>query len=90
MPWIAVHSSINGRKLRKLKKQLKIRSWEAKGLLVDLWLWGLENADRNGYIMDADRKDIEEFDNDYDDERGYTPKEVVTALIETGVMLDSD
>ena len=34
--------------------------------------------------MDADRKDIEEFDNDYDDERGYTPKEVVTALIETG------
>lgn len=84
MPWIAVHSSINGRKLRKLKKQLKIRSWEAKGLLVDLWLWGLENADRNGYIMDADRKDIEEFDNDYDNERGYTPKEVVTALIETG------
>lgn len=84
MPWIAVHSSINGPKLRKLRKQLNCSPREAKGLLVDLWLWGLENADREGYIIDADKEDIQEFDGEYYIEREYTPAEAVEALVKTG------
>lgn len=58
MAWVSVHDSIDGKKLRKLAKALGCSLCEATGLLVFLWQWGLENADIEGEIEDADREDV--------------------------------
>ena len=31
---------------------------EALGILVSLWIWGLNNADKDGKLMSADREDV--------------------------------
>lgn len=59
MAWISVHQSIVGSKLRKFRSLLDCSQWEAEGILVSLWLWGLDNADKFGLIPYADRSDIE-------------------------------
>ena len=58
MPWISVHDSINGSKLRKLFKALDCSKFEATGILVFLWFWGLNNADKTGKIPFVDTEDI--------------------------------
>ena len=58
MPWISVHDSINGSKLRKLFKALNCSKFEATGILVFLWFWGLNNADKTGKIPFVDSEDI--------------------------------
>lgn len=59
MAWISVHQSIVGSKLRQFRSLLQCSQWEAEGILVSLWLWGLDNADKYGLISFADRSDIE-------------------------------
>ena len=58
MAWVAVHQQIDGSKLRKLRKRLHCSKAEAVGILTLLWLWGLDNADETGLIIDADKTDI--------------------------------
>lgn len=58
MPWISVHDSINGSKLRKLFKTLDCSKFEAAGILMFLWFWGLNNADKTGNMPLVDSEDI--------------------------------
>lgn len=90
MAWISVHEQVVGGKLRTLAKELNCSQNEALGMLVTLWLWGINNADSEGRIIGATRADIakvlyvglnEEID----------PLKAVDALITTGwIDLDTD
>ena len=60
MAWISVHDHVDGKKLRRLSKILDCSKAEALGILNFLWFWGLNNADENGRIEDADKGDIAE------------------------------
>jgi hypothetical protein len=56
--WISVHEQILGGKLRKLSKLIDCSQNEAIGILIRLWLWGINNADNNGKIIGAEIDDI--------------------------------
>ena len=58
MAWISVHEQVVGGKLRTLAKELNCSQNEALGMLVTLWLWGINNADSEGKIIGATRADI--------------------------------
>ena len=51
MAWISVHEQVVGGKLRTLAKELNCSQNEALGMLVTLWLWGINNADSEGKII---------------------------------------
>lgn len=90
MAWIAVHEQVDGAKLRQLKKAIGCSKLEALGILVKLWLWGLDNADRDGELKSADRVDIAEVFA-FDLSKKITPDTVVDALIKTGwIDVDGD
>lgn len=60
MAWISVHQQIaDHRKTRKLFRKLKISRQEAIGYLVLIWLWALDNADRDGKLLATTVEDIE-------------------------------
>ncbi len=84
MAWISVHDTIYGPKLRNLHKRLSCSEFEAVGILVAFWHWGLENADREGLILSADNEDIARYL--FGRAAGCDMKclEIVAALIETG------
>ncbi len=84
MAWISVHESIDGPKLRKLYKALACSKFEAAGLLVFLWFWGLTNADATGKINDADKEDLERQLYGVGTGCSIDMKKAVDALIETG------
>lgn len=58
MAWISVDQKLIGGKLRSLYKSIGCSQYEAMGILVFLWLWGIDNADMDGLIVSADRSDI--------------------------------
>lgn len=58
MAWISVDQKMVGGKLRKLYKAIGCSQNEAMGMLVGLWLWGIDNADADGLIVSAEREDI--------------------------------
>lgn len=58
MAWVSVHEKITGGKLRSLARGIGCSQNECIGLLVRLWLWGLNNADKTGKLIDADRNDV--------------------------------
>ena len=60
LAWISVHDHVSGGKLRELAKGIGCSQKEALGILVSLWLWGLNNADRTGKLRSCDRTDIAE------------------------------
>lgn len=60
LAWISVHDHVNGGKLRELAKEIGCSKKEALGILVSLWLWGLNNANRTGELRSCDRNDIVE------------------------------
>lgn len=60
MAWISVHEQVLGGKLRELAKELGCSQNEALGLLVRLWLWGINNADKEGRIIGATKDDVAE------------------------------
>ncbi len=82
MAWISVHEQVIGGKLRSLAKKIGCSQNEALGLLVRLWLWGINNADKEGRIVGADKYDIAEVLTIGIDRR-YLPEEVVDALVST-------
>ncbi len=81
MAWISVHTCVDGPKLRDLRKSLKCSKFEATGILVYLWFWGLENAEKDGRILNADKQDIEECFEGAGCK--IPPPDIVEALIET-------
>lgn len=60
MAWISVHDHVVGGKLRELAKDIGCSQKEALGILVSLWLWGLNNADQTGKLRSCDRSDVAE------------------------------
>ena len=84
MSWISVHDTVDGPKLRDLYKTLNCSSFEALGILNYLWLWGLENADKDGRILNADKDDIARFLYGKGARCKIPEDKIVDALIETG------
>lgn len=82
MAWISVHEQVLGGKLRNLAKEIGCSQNEALGILVRLWLWGINNADREGRIIGANKEDVAEVLNIGIDNR-YSSMEVIDALINT-------
>ena len=58
MAWVSVHDNVIGGKLRELAKEIGCTQEEALGILVSLWLWSLNNADKDGKLMSADKEDV--------------------------------
>lgn len=87
MAWISVHDHVDGKKLRRLSKALDCSKAEALGLLNFLWFWGLNNADENGRIEDADRDDIAEV---FSGKTKLPLDDVVDALFSSGWLDDAD
>lgn len=58
MAWVSVHDHVIGGKLRELSKEIGCSQKEALGILISLWLWGLNNADKTGELMSADKEDV--------------------------------
>ncbi len=84
MAWISVHTGVDGPKLRDLRKKLKCSKFEAIGILIYLWFWGLENAEKDGHILYADREDIQECFGGAGAGSKIPTDKIVDALIETG------
>lgn len=82
MAWISVHEQVIGGKLRSLAKEIGCSQNEALGLLVRLWLWGINNADKEGRIIGAVKDDVAEVLTIGIDGR-YSPDIVVDALVST-------
>lgn len=90
MAWISVHEQVIGGKLRSLAKEIGCSQNEALGLLVRLWLWGINNADKEGRIIGAEKDDVAEVLTIGIDGR-YFPDKVVDALVSTGwIDIDGD
>ena len=90
MAWISVHEQVIGGKLRSLAKEIGCSQNEALGLLVRLWLWGINNADKEGKIIGAVKDDVAEVLTIGIDSR-YSPDKVVDALVSTGwIDIDGD
>ncbi len=83
MAWISVHEQVIGGKLRNLAKEIGCSQNEALGLLIRLWLWGINNANKEGFIVGADKADVADVLNIGIDKR-YAPDIVVEAMINIG------
>ena len=83
MAWISVHQQVNGAKLRSLAKRIGCSRHEALGILVVLWMWGLDNASEDGFIINADEDDVADAIT-IGLSSNLNPNEVVDALIKTG------
>jgi hypothetical protein len=59
MAWISVHEQLKDhRKVRDLMRSLRCGRQEAIGTLVMLWMWGINNADRDGNLINTTASDI--------------------------------
>ena len=82
MAWVSVHDHVIGGKLRELSKELGCSQKEALGILISLWLWGLNNADKTGELKSADKEDVAEALGTGLSE-GLHPMRIVECLIKT-------
>lgn len=82
MAWVSVHDNVIGKKLRKFAKKIDCTQEEALGVLVTLWLWGLNNADKDGRLISADKDDVREaFSAKF---VSKLKSDIIESLIETG------
>lgn len=88
MSWISVDQKLLGGKLRELRKEIGCSRNEAIGVLIGLWLWGMDNATPEGMLRGCDRDDLCEVITTGMDRR-YEPERVIQALIEKG-WVDTD
>ena len=82
MAWISIHDNIEGQKLRRLYKRIGCSSFEAKGILQSLGIWGLNNAQKDGRIIDANEEDVARYLYGVGANFQFDVKDVVDALIE--------
>lgn len=89
MAWISVDQKLIGGKLRSLYKAIGCSQNEAIGILISLWLWGIDNAEMDGLMVSADREDIKQsFQAGLS--KGLDGDTVVACLIDTGWIDDVD
>lgn len=81
MAWISVHEDITGGKLRELSKHIGCSQNESIGILIRLWLWCINNADKYGRIIGANIDDIAEILN-VGRNKEIEPEDIVKSLIE--------
>lgn len=81
--WIRVDDTVLGIKLRTFSKAVGISANEALGILVRLWLWSMNNADKEGRLDGVDEQDLSEV-LFIGLAKGISAMDVVHALIETG------
>lgn len=60
MAWITVDQKLIGGKMRALAKSIGCSQNEAIGILIRLWLWGIDNVEEDGKIVAGDRTDVGE------------------------------
>ena len=82
LAWISVHDHVVGGKLRELAKDIGCSQKEALGIIVSLWLWGLNNADRTGKLRSCDRNDLAEEVFSKGISAGLNRNSIVDSLIE--------
>lgn len=80
MAWISVEQTLIGKKLRVLAKDIGCSQNEAIGILINLWLWGIDNASMDGLMDGADIGDIALAIKPCMSET-FDPEEVVKKLI---------
>lgn len=90
MAWISVHEQVIGGKLRTLAKELDCSQNEALGMLISLWLWGINNADRDGRIIGATKEDVAKVLNIGIDERIDSLKAVDALITTKWIDIDTD
>lgn len=90
LAWISVHDHVEGGKLRELAKAIGCPQKEALGILVSLWLWGLNNADRTGKLRSCDKGDIAEEVLATGISKGLDPEKIVDSLIEKNWIDEED
>lgn len=90
LAWISVHDHVEGGKLRELAKEIGCSQKEALGILVSLWLWGLNNADRTGKLRSCDKGDIAEEVLASGISEGLEPEKIVDSLIEKNWIDEED
>lgn len=90
LAWISVHDHVEGGKLRELAKAIGCSQKEALGILVSLWLWGLNNADRTGKLRSCDKGDIAEEVLATGISKGLDPEKIVDSLIEKNWIDEED
>lgn len=78
-------------KLRRFMRSSGLSRNEAAGTLFSVWAWGVDNAQRDGMILEADRRDIADVisaGSGLSD--GVKPIKVVDSVIESGWIDDLD
>jgi len=91
MEWICVYNGLEDHpKIRQLARELQCNRYEAIGLLVCLWLWGLNNADEDGRILNATANDIEIGIMACGQSEGLSAKSPVQALINAGFISEKN
>lgn len=83
MAWISVHEQVIGGKLRELSKEIGCSQNEALGILLRFWLWGINNADKEGRITGADKEDVAEVLT-VGKSKELVAEDIVEAMITTG------
>ncbi len=83
MAWISVEQTLIGKKLRVLAKSIGCSQNEAIGILINLWLWGMDNASMDGLMDGADIGDIALAIKPCLSE-DLEPEEVVKKLVDNG------
>ena len=83
MAWISVEQTLIGKKLRVLAKDLGCSQNEAIGILINLWLWGMDNASMDGLMDGAEIADIALAIKPCLSE-SLDPEEVVSKLLDNG------
>lgn len=89
MAWISVHESVDGPKLRRLYKYLGCSKFEAVGILNFLWFWGLNNAQKDGRVLCADKEDIGRHLFGVGAGCRLDPDFIVAGLVESGWLDDT-
>lgn len=85
MAWIEVHQTLpTHRKIKKLKRLLKIKTPQAVGHMVILWLWAIDNAP-DGRLDSIDPEDIAEAAEWTGDAERF-----VSALVDSGFVDNED
>lgn len=86
MVWISMYRELlTHPKLRKFMRSSGLSRNEAAGTLFSVWAWGVDNAERNGMILEADRRDIADVisaGSGLSD--GVKPSKVVDSMVESG------
>jgi len=87
MAWIELHQTLPAhRKIKKLKRLLKIKTPQAVGHVVMLWLWSIDNAP-DGDLSQVDAEDIAEACEWPKDAEGFVVALKESALIDEDMRL---